>query len=223
MADRDFNIELPVEQQWTNADAVDAFVEAHQRFSPGDNFVLPDADQQYTVIRVGTYRSKHKVTPYLELEAPCALCGEMFAFTKDVMELRTSRHVVRTCSEHRRGWQTPVSGAWLTSSEHMRRAIHERAMKDAKESGALQAAEERKGVKRRGRMERHVLDVAALVECVRDTMPIAELVEMAAGFLPAPEAGQRDTRRQVVTRAVHSLCREKDGPLRMKGLVVLFS
>ena len=220
MADRDFNIELPVEQQWTNADAVDAFVEAHQRFSPGDNFVLPDADQQYTVVRVGTYRSKHKVTPYLELEAPCAVCGEMFAFTKDVMELRTSRHVVRTCSEHRRGWQTPVSGAWLTSSEHMRRAIHERAMKDARESGALQAAEERKGVKRRGRMERHVLEVTSLIGGCGIALP--DLVNCVVQLLPAPAEGARDTRKQVVTRAIHSICRETDGPLGLEGQFVVF-
>jgi hypothetical protein len=79
---------------------------------------------------------------------------------------------------------------------------------------------ERKGVKRRGRMERHVLEVTSLIGGTGIALP--DLVSKAVDMLPPAEAGARDTRRQVVTRAVHSICREKDGPLGLEGQFVVF-
>ena len=78
-----------------------------------------------------------------------------------------------------------------------------------------------KGVKRRGRVENHVLEVMTLFEG-RDTVRIEDLVQKAVETMPVPEAGKRDTRKQGVVRALHNLSREKDGPLQVKGGLVIF-
>ena len=80
---------------------------------------------------------------------------------------------------------------------------------------------DRKGVKKRGRYENHVLEVMALFgeESVVSTH---ELIEKAVADMPLPEAGKRDIRRQSVVRAINSLSREKDGPLQIKGGKVIF-
>ena len=81
---------------------------------------------------------------------------------------------------------------------------------------------ERKGVKRRGRMERHVLEIVALQETGTPGMRFAELVQQAADALPAPDPDKRDTRRQVVTRAIQSLVKEKEGPIGLEGQYIIF-
>jgi hypothetical protein len=81
-------------------------------------------------------------------------------------------------------------------------------------------AEEPKG-KRRGRIETHILEVMVLFG-ERDTVPIAEVVNAAVDMLPAPQDGARDTRRQLVTRALHQMGKEKDGPLTVTGGNVVF-
>lgn len=80
-----------------------------------------------------------------------------------------------------------------------------------------------KGLKRRGRIENHILEVLTLVETDKQTITLDELVRRAADMLPPPEEGKRDTRRQHVTRAIQMLSKEKDGPISMNGnLVVLY-
>lgn len=78
-----------------------------------------------------------------------------------------------------------------------------------------------KGVKRRGRMENHVLEIKAMFG-TESFVNIETLVNSAVDALPAPEEGKRDTRRHSVIRAVNSLSREKDGPLRISGGKVIF-
>ncbi len=77
------------------------------------------------------------------------------------------------------------------------------------------------GVKRRGRIENHVLETMALFGTA-DTVSLHTLVDKATELLPEPEEGQRDTRRQRVVRAIQQLGKEKDGPLKVEGNVVIF-
>lgn len=78
-----------------------------------------------------------------------------------------------------------------------------------------------KGAKRRGRMENHVLEVMAMFGSA-DVVKLDDLVTKATETMPAPEANERDTRRQRVVRAIHTLSREKDGPLQIRDNVVIF-
>jgi hypothetical protein len=75
---------------------------------------------------------------------------------------------------------------------------------------------EAKGAKKRGVIERHILEVIELFP-KQDVIPLAALVERAVETLPPVENGRRDTRRQRVIRALDNMSREKDGPLRVKG------
>lgn len=74
---------------------------------------------------------------------------------------------------------------------------------------------------RRGRVETHVLETMVLFG-EASTVKLHDLVDKAAELLPEPEAGQRDTRRQRVVRAIQQLGKEKDGPLKLEGNVVIF-
>ena len=80
---------------------------------------------------------------------------------------------------------------------------------------------DRKGVKRRGRHETHILEIMTLFgsESIVSTV---DLIDKVVADMPVPEAGQRDTRRQTVTRALHTLSKEKDGPLTVEGGKVIF-
>jgi RecA/RadA recombinase len=83
------------------------------------------------------------------------------------------------------------------------------------------ATDDKKNVKRRGRLETHILEVMTLFPA--DAVIRAEdLIRKACDTLPAPEAGKRDIRRQSVVRAIQALSKEKDGPLRMENGVVIF-
>lgn len=80
-----------------------------------------------------------------------------------------------------------------------------------------------KGVRRRGRIENHILEVLETLDTKVQTIRQDDLIKLAADMLPPPEDGKRDTRRQHVTRALGMLAKEKDGPLAIeRGLVVLF-
>lgn len=81
--------------------------------------------------------------------------------------------------------------------------------------------DDRKGVKRRGRVENHILEVMTLFGD-QSVVSAIDLIEKAVEALPSPEAGKRDTRRQSVTRAINTLSREKDGPLKIEGGQVIF-
>lgn len=80
---------------------------------------------------------------------------------------------------------------------------------------------DRNGVKRRGRVENHVLEVMTIFG-PDSIVSAVELIDRAVGTLPAPEEGKRDTRRQSVVRAIQGLSKEKDGPLRMEGGKIIF-
>ncbi len=83
--------------------------------------------------------------------------------------------------------------------------------------------EDRKGIKRRGRIQNHVLEVMALIDPSQSSIRRDDLIKMAVDMLPEPDEGQRDTRRQHVARAIEDLSREKDGPLKLiNNIVVLF-
>lgn len=81
--------------------------------------------------------------------------------------------------------------------------------------------DERKGTKRRGRMENHVLEIMTLFG-EQSMVSALELIDKAAEALPPPEEGKRDIRRQSVVRAINSLSREKDGPLKLEGNKIVF-
>ena len=84
-----------------------------------------------------------------------------------------------------------------------------------------QPEEDRKGLKRRGRVENHILEVMSMFG-TDSTVPAIELINKAADALPAPEDGKRDTRRQVIARAINTLSKEVDGPLKLHGNLVIF-
>ena len=84
-----------------------------------------------------------------------------------------------------------------------------------------QPEEARKGLKRRGRVENHILEVMSMFG-TDSTVPAIELINKAADALPAPEDGKRDTRRQVIARAINTLSKEADGPLKLQGNLVIF-
>lgn len=88
------------------------------------------------------------------------------------------------------------------------------------EADARKSDEPAKAGKRRGRVENHLLEMLETFGD-RSMVPVAEFVAAAANALPAPEEGKRDTRRQVVTRALDKLSREQDGPLRRQGSMVI--
>jgi hypothetical protein len=80
---------------------------------------------------------------------------------------------------------------------------------------------DRKGIKRRGRVENHLLEIMTLFGD-QSVVSAVDLIDRAVADMPAPEAGKRDTRRQSVVRAIQTLSKEKDGPLRMEGGKIIF-
>ena len=83
------------------------------------------------------------------------------------------------------------------------------------------STDDKKGVKRRGRLETHLLEVMTTYPA--DAIVRAEeLIQRACDMLPPPEAGKRDIRRQSIVRAIQQLSKEKDGPLRMENGIVIF-
>ncbi len=85
----------------------------------------------------------------------------------------------------------------------------------------LQSIAKHPAVKRRGRVEAHVIEVMSLFGD-ESVVKVDELIAKTVETLPEPEEGKRDTRRQVVVRAINNLQREKDGPLRVEGGLVIF-
>jgi len=80
---------------------------------------------------------------------------------------------------------------------------------------------DRKGLKRRGRIENHILELMADFGTA-DVVKVEELVQRAIATLPEPETGKRDTRRQHVIRALGNLSKEKDGLLQVRDNIVVF-
>ena len=80
---------------------------------------------------------------------------------------------------------------------------------------------DRSGVKRRGHVETHILEVMATFGKL-DAVETEDLIQRAVDMLPQPEKDARDTRRQTVVRALTALSKEKDGPLQVLGGRVIF-
>lgn len=85
----------------------------------------------------------------------------------------------------------------------------------------VKVEQERIGLKRRGRVENHVLEIMTLFGD-QSIVAAVDLIDRAVAALQAPEDGKRDTRRQSVTRAIQALSKEKDGPLRLEGGKIIF-
>ena len=76
------------------------------------------------------------------------------------------------------------------------------------------------GVKRRGRVENHVLETLKAFDNV-DGVRLHELVAKAVETMPAPAPDERDSRRQRVVRSIQQLSRERDGLLQVDGDLVI--
>lgn len=81
---------------------------------------------------------------------------------------------------------------------------------------------ERKGVKRRGHIQNHVLEVLQIMQPEQGIAKLDVLIAKAVDMLPAPEEGKLDLRRQNVTRAIRLLSKEKDGPVGLDKNIVIF-
>jgi hypothetical protein len=72
-------------------------------------------------------------------------------------------------------------------------------------------------------MEQHVIDIVEIAsEIIGPRMPAAALVAMTVAELPTPGGGKRDTRQQVVVRALNSLARSERTSLRLEGGFAVF-
>jgi hypothetical protein len=89
-------------------------------FEPGSTFTLPDVDQTYTLLAMGFFGKKgERKRPLLKLEAECAVegCREMFVTSKQPVDLRTPRGIVRTCATHRGKWRTKAKYPWTPGAQ----------------------------------------------------------------------------------------------------------
>lgn len=195
---------------WSNADEVGAFIEDHKavRWTVGDKFCLPDIEQAYNVIAVRPFKHRGSFKLFVDLEAQCALetCEEYFITTKEVHQWMSSPHLTRCCEAHRFRFSTPVKGAWMTEAQRLAMPV--------KAAKAVKA----KAPPRVGRVEGAVLRAADDLAVVADSATVADLVKHAIGKLAAGVG--RDTRRQMVVRAVQSLARS--GGLRLASGRVVF-
>lgn len=189
---------------YSNADEVVSFLDAHEgrRYSVGEALVLPDIGQEYRVEAVRPFTNGGRFSLYLDLSARCAVagCETRFGCSVDTALWRGKRHLKRCCPEHRYQFTTQLPGAWRTVEE--REALLEAA--DAAASRRRQRAE-RKGLSRRGVVERAVLQARAALELVEENPAELAVVGLAVRMLARPSG--RDTRRQSVVRAVTSLRR----------------
>jgi len=81
---------------------------------------------------------------------------------------------------------------------------------------------ENKRVKRRGRIETHVLEMVEVVDHSKDMMTLAEFSILCGDALPVPEEGKRDTRRQLALRAILNIARDAEAPFGVKSGQVVF-
>ena len=72
---------------------------------------------------------------------------------------------------------------------------------------------DRKGAKKVGRVEAHILDTIELVDSRVTTMSLDKFVDLCVEGMPQPEDGKRDTRRQNISRAFKGLTKGADAPL----------
>lgn len=89
------------------------------------------------------------------------------------------------------------------------------------EISAKAVAEGGKGVKRRGKYARHVLEYLETLPDDKVSMPVNTLVADAAALLPVSD-GMRDVRRQNILREIRELAKEKNGPFFIDNNLVIF-
>lgn len=80
---------------------------------------------------------------------------------------------------------------------------------------------EAKGVKRRGKYARHIIEFLETLPNDTISMPVNDLVAQAAALLPEGD-GVRDVRRQNILRELKDLAKEKHGPLFIENNLVIF-
>lgn len=91
---------------------------------------------------------------------------------------------------------------------------------DGKVTGSAKGAGT--GVKKRGAMESHVVDMLESLPASTVSMPLEAFTVWLVNGIPPPESGKRDVRRQHVQRAVQSLTRGSEPPFVVEhGKVVL--
>lgn len=186
-------------QHYTNGDAIDGFLEREEGeyIVAGDILVLPDVNQVVTVREVRFFKSQSgRPVLYFDLETVCAVpgCENLVQFSKTVFEWRKSPYIRRCCTEHLGQWRTPIEFAWMRSDERKARLGKRRPLHTPHPKGEAKRAP-------LGGVEAEVRAVLDLVEPVG----VEALIQAAAAGLPKPSG--RDTRRQVVARAVLSLQR----------------
>lgn len=192
---------------WTNADEVEAFLNEHRdtRYEVGDNFTLPDIDQQYAVIAVRMFKHGKRFRLYVDLSAECAVagCSELLVCSKEVHEWRASPWLPRSCEDHRRQFSTPMPHAWKTSDK-------------VEELLAAKAAKLPKARKPRpvGSVQAVLLGVLEDMAVVSDQPAVELVLASASRCLPAA-VGARDTRRQRLVRALDDLASR--GLVRVSG------
>jgi len=81
---------------------------------------------------------------------------------------------------------------------------------------------ENKRVKRRGKIETHVLEMVELVDPAKEMMSLAEFGILCGDALPEPSEGKRDTRRQLALRAILNIARDPEAPFGVKSGQVVF-
>ena len=82
--------------------------------------------------------------------------------------------------------------------------------------------EDRKDVKRLGRLETHIVDMIETVDPALSDTDLYDFVNMCAMGIPEPEPGKRDARRYNTMRAVRSLAKGKEPPFTIEHGRVVF-
>lgn len=91
---------------------------------------------------------------------------------------------------------------------------------DAPEASANE--KDRKGAKKIGRVEAHILDTIELVDPRTTTMSLDKFVDLCVEGMPQPDDSKRDTRRQNINRAIRGMTKGADAPLMVEHGRVTF-
>ena len=87
---------------------------------------------------------------------------------------------------------------------------------------ATSAGDDRKGAKKVGRVEAHIMDTIEMVDPRTTSMSINAFVDLCVEGMPQPEEDKRDTRRQNISRALKGLTKGADAPLIISNGRVTF-
>jgi hypothetical protein len=87
---------------------------------------------------------------------------------------------------------------------------------------AAASDKDRKGAKKVGRVEAHIMDTIEMVDPRTTSMSINAFVDLCVEGMPQPEEDKRDTRRQNISRALKGLTKGADAPLIISNGRVTF-